>query len=181
MALLAGVAAALLLVTGCYSPDLRDCTVSCASSADCAGAQVCSSDHFCAASGMTCGHVSKPDDAAVDPSDGTPGAPPRDAAMPPHDAAAPIDAAIPIDAATEVALHLHVDGNGSLSFDAHSCTADCTYMVAIGVSITVLATPAPNQHLDKWTEGPCKGSHFLTCTFTPTVPVFAAVKFKGGD
>jgi len=34
---------------GCYSPELRDCAVSCASPDDCAPGQVCGSDAYCAA------------------------------------------------------------------------------------------------------------------------------------
>jgi hypothetical protein len=33
---------------GCYSPDLRDCTVQCSASTDCTGGQVCRDDGWCA-------------------------------------------------------------------------------------------------------------------------------------
>ncbi|HSN28352.1 MAG TPA: hypothetical protein VLT45_18835, partial [Kofleriaceae bacterium] len=67
MALLARTVAAAALLAGCYSPDLRDCTVSCASSADCAGAQVCNASHLCAAQDVACSTMtSTPHDAAID-------------------------------------------------------------------------------------------------------------------
>lgn len=181
MAVLARVAAALVVVAGCYSPDLRDCTVSCASSADCAGAQVCSRDHFCAAAGTTCASGQPVDaqlgegDAAVDARDG-------------HDAGIPIDARVPVDAAPPidapppaVDLHLHVDGHGSLTFVAGSCSMDCDYQVIVGVPVQIVAAPANREQLDRWTQGPCTGSQNTTCTVTPTAPLTVAARFKKAD
>jgi len=45
---------AVLAATGCYAPDLQDCTVSCGGSDECAGDQVCNRDGRCAAEGVSC-------------------------------------------------------------------------------------------------------------------------------
>lgn len=182
MAFLARVTAALVLVAGCYSPDLRDCTVSCASSADCAGAQVCSSNHFCAARGMTCAggppidaHIAT-GDAPTDARDGI-----HDAAVP-VDARPPVDAAPPIDAAPPtVQLHLHVDGHGAIFLGTFSCTADCNYQVIVGVPLSVTAVAGNNQRFDRWTQGPCLSSQNTSCSFTPTMPLTVAARFKKDD
>ena len=42
-------AVAALVLAGCYTPALRDCTVSCDAPGDCASGQVCGSDGMCAA------------------------------------------------------------------------------------------------------------------------------------
>ena len=183
MAFLVRGAAALAVVAGCYSPDLRNCTVSCESSGDCAGAQVCSSDHFCVAKGVTCTSV-------LPPSDGAPGdAGPIDDAhvSEPTDGAVPIDArmidaAPPIDAPPPtVQLHLHVDGHGALVFAAGNCTMDCNYQVLVGVPVTIYAVASANQSLDRWTQGPCNGSHAPSCTVTPTMPLTVAARFHKED
>jgi hypothetical protein len=179
MALLARAACAATLLAGCYSPDLRDCTVSCASSADCAGAQVCSADHLCAAKDIACSTMTTtttPQDAAqADSPD----------AHEPVDAARMIDAGRPpIDAPAPVALHLHVDGmGGTLSFGTFSCTDDCTYQVPYGQAITVAATANGNHSFVAWSQGPCTGSVAHTCTVTPTMPLTVAARFihGGGD
>jgi hypothetical protein len=164
-------AAALACLAACYSPDVRDCSITCASSADCAGAQVCGADHFCAIPEIagTCGRQ-RPDaggaDAARD--DG----PPPDAGVTP-----PADAALP-DAPVTGALHLTVMGHGALVAGSHTCTGDCTYQVPL-VTIDVVAVAMGDQVLDKWTEGPCAGSHAMTCTVTP--PVTVAAKFHKDD
>jgi hypothetical protein len=46
----------LAILSGCYSPDVRDCTVSCSSESDCAGGQVCNPQGYCADEGITCGN-----------------------------------------------------------------------------------------------------------------------------
>ncbi len=41
-------AALVAALAGCYSPDVKDCTVKCASPYDCGDGQVCGSDGMCA-------------------------------------------------------------------------------------------------------------------------------------
>lgn len=40
--------------SGCYAPDVRDCTITCTGPDDCAGDQSCNSAGLCAAEGVTC-------------------------------------------------------------------------------------------------------------------------------
>ena len=165
-------AVALACLAACYSPDVRDCSVTCASSADCAGAQVCGTDHFCAMPDIagTCARQQAMPDA------GSPADAARDADVtPPADAALP-DA--PPDAPATGALHLKVGGHGQLVAGGHTCTMDCTYQVPL-VTIDVVAVGMGDQVLDKWTEGPCVGSQSTTCTVTP--PVTVGAKFHKDD
>lgn len=50
------------VLAGCYSPDARDCTVTCAASSQCLTGQVCGTDGFCAAPKVA-GHCSTIDAA----------------------------------------------------------------------------------------------------------------------
>ena len=54
MDVLARVAIAIAIV-GCYAPDVSDCTLACATSADCADDQVCTADNLCASPSAACG------------------------------------------------------------------------------------------------------------------------------
>ena len=159
--------AALLAIAGCYSPDLRDCTVSCATSDDCAGSQVCGTDHFCAvpAKAGTCAS-SMMADAGLPATDATAAgdAPPADAEQP--------------DGPSLGALELVVMGHGQLVAGSHICSMDCTFMVALD-PIEVVAVGSADQTFEKWTVGPCVGSQSTTCTATP--PVTVGVKFHKAD
>jgi hypothetical protein len=48
-------AALLAALAGCYSPEVKDCSVMCESPYDCGGGQVCGSDGMCASSKLA-GH-----------------------------------------------------------------------------------------------------------------------------
>ena len=48
------LASVLAVLTGCYAPDLSDCTVTCSGADECAGDQVCNSSGLCAAEGAAC-------------------------------------------------------------------------------------------------------------------------------
>ncbi|HET9622508.1 MAG TPA: hypothetical protein VFP84_14145, partial [Kofleriaceae bacterium] len=77
----ASLTVALAAGGACYSPELHDCTLSCATSADCAGGQVCGADKLCAAPATAgrCEQLATAPDAGV-PHDAGPARP--DAATP---------------------------------------------------------------------------------------------------
>jgi len=164
-------AAALACLAACYSPDVRDCSVTCASSVDCAGAQVCGADHFCAMpeiAGTCARQQGMPDAGGTAP----------DAELPPDAGITPPADAAPPDAPATGTLHLKVGGHGQLVAGGHTCTMDCTFQVPL-VTLDVVAVGLGDQVLDKWTEGPCTGSHATTCTVTP--PVTVGAKFHRDD
>ena len=169
------VVLALALAPACYSPDLRDCAVTCESSADCAGAQVCGADHFCAAPAIagTCARLRR--DAGASGDVDAPGAAPDAPHGKPHDAPPPVDAP------PMAALHLHVDGHGALVAGVRTCTMDCTYAVPPGVPIDVDAVPASGQMFDSWTMGPCVGSTSTSCLVTPVGTITVGVRFRKTD
>ena len=173
MALLARAFAAATLLAGCYSPDLRDCTVSCASSADCAGSQLCNAEHMCAAKDVSCSTMTTMPIAASIAPDGT-----RTV-----DAPRAIDAPPPppIDAPAPVIVHLHVDGHGQLTTGTTSCQADCDVSVARGTPMNVLAQGLGDQVFKGWTQGPCVGSMLPSCALTPTANVTVGARFHKGD
>ena len=72
----------LTVLSSCYAPDLRDCTVTCSGASACSGGQICGADGYCAAPGVagTCS------------------------------AAHGVDAGL--DAAPRVVLHIQIMGNG---------------------------------------------------------------------
>lgn len=172
-----GLASFLLAGVGCYSPELRDCTVSCSTNADCASDLVCGGDHLCAAPEIagrcamqTDGGGSGRHDAGVDPRpDGKP------------------DAAPP-DAATHVTLDIKIDGEGRLSLvgigtcdKAPPQKGECTFVVPIGQLVTSTATAYPDSRFDKWTTAACASVPINTCSFTATTDTPLGVKFKKDD
>jgi len=175
-----GLVLAAMVVTGCYSPAIRDCTVSCAAPSDCASGQVCGADGLCAAPGVAgrCGAV-MPDAAP-----GYDAAPGNDAA-PPHDAGGS-DAASP-DAAVTVSLHVVISGTGSVVIaGVGTCSSqdaqhgDCTYEVALGVARTAHAVQVQqDQVFSRWQSLTCAGQG-ETCTFTPVVPTSIIARFDRG-
>lgn len=173
MAVLSRIAAVSLVVTtSCYSPELRDCAVSCASSSDCAPDQVCGTDRVCASPEIAGRCASRTSDAAVD----TPG----DAAADARSDAAPIDAAI--DAPAQLALQIEISNRGAVTVAGiGTCpfTAPlhiCTFAMPPGVLAQLVAEPDPDYRFDKWEAGPCVGED-ETCAFVPTLPV-TSVKAK---
>lgn len=177
MGVLAAALALAVALAGCYSPSLRDCTVSCAREGDCAQGQVCGSDGLCAA----------PDVAGR-----CAGAAPVDA-RPPElpDAPLPVDAGVAIDAApppdappANVALRIQIDGKGTVIVDGRSaCSSsgpqrgDCTFDVTRGVAITVRAVQFPgDQPFSSWTSATCRGSDPM-CTFTPMAATSLMARF----
>ena len=161
MGILGRAVALSIVVSACYSPDLRDCTVSCTAAGDCASGQVCGAAGFCAAPDVSCS-VS---DAGV---------PVRDAAD--RDAAAivVVDAApdAPPDAPTTSTLHVHIDGQGSVTVTGvGTCAAgppqqgDCNFSVLPNLPLIASASPYPDWRFDKWTSATCAMESSQTCTF----------------
>src|SRR5688500_10347444 len=127
----------------CYSPELRDCTIACASEADCAQGQICGADNLCAAPELA-GRCNMPGDAGLpNPSDGKP-----DAKMP--------DA--PPDTATHTAIAISIEGKGRITVDgigtcdeAGPQNGQCMFLVPLDKSVTVNATAYPDWGFDRWT------------------------------
>lgn len=150
--------AALAALAGCYSPSLRDCTVSCGSVSDCASGQVCGADGLCAAPELA-GRCA-PDASVID-------APP--------------------DAATTASLRVEIAGKGSVIVDGRgTCSSldpqrgKCMYDIAIGIAQRARATPIQvDQLFESWTSATCS-SQGAICTFTPTGATTITVKFGHG-
>lgn len=164
----------LAALPACYSPDVRDCTVSCATASDCAAGQVCGSDAFCAAPEVAGSCARRPDA----------GAPPdaidlSDAPRPPPDAA-------PDAPPRTVQLQLHVVGRGSVSSlvtgscDAGSGSADCVYAVPEDLPLTLHARAKNGWRFDGWRSSPCDDQPAL-CTLIPTAPTYVEAVFAEDD
>lgn len=167
------VALTAVLAGGCYSPELRDCTLTCSSASDCADGQLCGADHFCAAPEIA-GHCSSlPGDATG--SD-------RDAGV---DAPKIVDAAS--DAATHVALMISIEGQGRASVGSATCdqaapqNGMCVISVPINQPVTVAATGYPGWRFDKWTTAVCASVPITLCTFSPSAATPVGLKFKKED
>jgi hypothetical protein len=147
-----------LVLAGCYSPDARNCTVTCAAANDCINGQVCGSDHFCAAPDIA-GHCSAVD-AAVRPADAR------------HDAPADSD-----EGKDKVTLTLMIMGHGTVAVDSiTSCSGNCMVKVPAGVMRTLTATPDdPDKPLQMWMNA-CSGAA-PTCTLTPMADLQIGAKF----
>jgi uncharacterized protein (DUF779 family) len=166
---LAVLAAAL---SACYSPSLRDCTVTCAAAGDCASGQLCGSDHLCAAPEVAgqCGRLGLDAGEIVD-------------ARTPVDASG-VDAGP--DAALRVTIHLHVDrggfvmlGSGGSCDGSGPTNGDCMLSAPRGVPNTLQATEHANAMFDKWTGGPCDHQGAL-CLLTPEMNLDIHARFQGG-
>lgn len=160
-----------LAVTACYSPDLRDCTLTCSSAADCAADQVCGSDHFCAAPDVAGRCSTLPSDA---------GPPDRDAGI--GDASLP-DARP--DAPTQAVLTIDIAGKGQITMlGVGTCDSgepqngSCTFVVPIDALVTAQATGWSDWWFERWTTAPCATTVIPTCTFIASGPRTVGVKFK---
>jgi len=156
----------LSLIPACYSPDLRDCTVSCVGAADCAGGQVCSAEHYCAASGVSCAMQAPPHDA------------PRADMMMELDAPPPP----PIDAPPATGdLHVRIMDKGDVAVSGvATCDHDCTYTVLLGGELELVAQPGDGRRFERW-SGACDGDD-VTCVLVPTQPLTeVSAKFRKDD
>ncbi len=167
MGVLGVAAAAGLALAGCYSPSLRDCTVSCGSAGDCATGQVCGADGLCA-SPEVAGHCRAVVDAGT-----TDAAPPRDA--------------LP-DAGRTVRLTVQIMGKGSVAVQgAGTCSSldpdhgNCMYDVVAGVPLTAQANPIDGSDVfTMWSSFPCAGQG-ARCVFTPVAATMIAARFGHTD
>ena len=172
---LLGPAAAALVLAGCYSPAVRDCTVSCDGPGDCTSGQVCGQDGMCAAPEVA-GRC-----AMLAPDAGTDAQPPRDAGTP-RDAAPGPDAGP--DAMPMVRLTVQIMGRGSVVLDGSTtCSSEapqkgmCSYDVVAGVTITAQATPILlDQLFTRWTSAVCAGQG-ARCTFSPDAATTISARF----
>ncbi|CAN5772929.1 hypothetical protein BH11MYX2_BH11MYX2_39550 [soil metagenome] len=154
----------------CYSPDLRDCVVQCASSSDCAGDQTCSAG-WCTGSD-SCSATTGPDGDVANHNDG---GPPVDASQDaPPDASAP-DAMIPVTVTLTVSMMgpkgtIRVTGVG----DCLEEDAPCVFHITPGLhSFEAIAGDKP---FESWTSTLCQGQD-ETCTATVTGDATLSAKF----
>ena len=152
------VAVAAIGLAACYSPSLRDCTVTCSAATDCARGQVCGNDGLCAAPDVA-DHCT---DVIAD---------------------AGIDARPPVDAVARVNLHVHIDGEGDVELGAMSCKSgapqngNCDFSVVANVSLTLDAVDLTDHVFEKWTAGPCIGQVVRTCAFAPIAATDVGAKW----
>jgi hypothetical protein len=152
---------AVVVLAGCYTPELRDCTVTCASAADCAGDQVCGRDAYCAAPEL----AGRCADLGTNP----------DASLPAPDASTPPDAG-PMPAM----LKVEISGMGRVDVPGHpTCViSPCFYLVAVGQQLALTASPEDDFRFDKWEGAPCANQP-AACTATAVAPVTAVkARFK---
>jgi hypothetical protein len=164
----AGVALVAASAAGCYEPELRDCTLTCSEASDCAGGQVCGSDHFCAAPAIAGRCSSLPGDAGSNGRDGGVDPPKMDAR---------VDA--PPDAPTHVTLTISIEGQGIGTCDeAAPQNGQCAFDVPINALVTVQAQSYSDWHFEKWTTVACITVPIASCTFYASVSTPVGVKFK---
>jgi hypothetical protein len=174
------LAAALTIAlpgAGCYAPELRDCTVVCASQEDCASGQICGADQFCAAPELAGRCSSLPADA---------GARDRDAGGDDGNVDARPDAARP-DAPVMVPLHLKIDGEGRVLVSGQeTCEkagpqrGDCTYQLPLGLAVTLAAQPYNDSRFERWNGAPCN-QQGETCSFIASAAADVHARFKKED
>ncbi len=167
MAVLRALVASTALLAGCYSPQLRDCVVACASADDCGPGQVCGSDGRCAVPEVagSCSSIAPLPDAGLDT--------PADAAidMPPD---GPPLALLVVQIAGKGLVT--VAGVGTCNYMAPAHT--CTFPVVANTQVQLVASGLEDDRFEKWQSINCTGQG-ATCTTTVVAPsTTAAVKFS---
>ncbi len=158
-----------LTLVGCYSPDLADCTVTCAADTDCGGGQTCNGGQ-CAREGLSCATGAGTDaDIAMPPDAMADSAPLRPDAASQLDPDAPVaepDAPPPPPTTT---LRVKVKDHGRVTPGGLvPCTDEqdeCIYTVEVGEPITLTAMPQGNRVFEKWEEA-CEGQPTPICVIT---------------
>jgi hypothetical protein len=162
------IAVTALALGACYSPELRDCAVACATSEDCGPGQLCGADRWCAGSAM----------AGRCDTEGTN----VDAAVGSDAAASSADAAIDAAPTATIQLVVQISGHGIVTIAGIGSCADtapghqCMFAVTVGVPRQLVAAGTGNDAFDKW-MGAC-GAQGATCTLTPLAAATTQAKFK---
>lgn len=140
----------IAILSGCYAPEVRDCTVTCSGASDCATGQVCGREGYCVAEGGgACG-------AAVD---------------------AAVDAAPTVMLRVMVMGNGQVDVMGVGSCGA-SGVPDCMFQVPKNGRVMATAvTRDPGKPFDKWTSVTCTGQG-AQCEFTAFLSTTITAKFR---
>jgi hypothetical protein len=138
--------AAVILLAGCYAPEAPDCAIACTANSDCITSQACTTNHLCAAAGVTCGALAIADGRVATDADEGPGV---------------------------TAIKLGVSGAGSVRASTGDQCANpakapivCSFQAPSGQELTLTATPSPSSTFKAWT-GACTGQA-LICHTTPT-------------
>jgi hypothetical protein len=151
----ARIAIVLVGVAGCYSPDVSDCTLPCATSADCVENQVCGADKTCASPMVSCSDGGSSGDSSVD---AMPMSPPPPPAM--------------------VPVTVTITGTGDVMIGATNCmSTSCTFQLAQGMPATAMAMAKNGDMFTSWTSTVCAAQP-MNCMFTPTEPTEIAVLFS---
>ncbi len=147
-------AATVVLLAGCYAPDVRDCTITCGAADECADDQVCNADGYCAADGVQCPRGGGGGGGAVDGG---------------------VDAPV-----GSLQLNVRVDGTGRLDIDGvgECAKRECTFTVERR-PLTIRAVETdPRKPFEKWTTPNCAGQP-TTCTYQPQMGMTTVgAKFK---
>ncbi len=138
-------------LAGCFSPDLRDCTVTCAGTDECGGDQICAGG-FCRAEGATC--QGSGSGSGSDP--------------------APTKVTLRVDVTGEGKVV--VAGVGTCS-TADPNEGHCSFMVPQGAHIQLDAMRLEDTDFDRWTTSNCEG-HDPSCMLTLTTETFVGAKFR---
>jgi len=151
MALLKIFLVMLVLISGCYSPDIDDCSVTCTTDNECAGDQVCTAQGLCAGAASAC-----EDNSAVD------------GGVTPH----MIALQVKVDGDGKVSI----DGIGDCEPSGSGPMGDtCMMQIAAGpVTITAIAADKP---FERWTSLICAGQD-ASCHVTLTVNATVGAKFR---
>lgn len=168
MAVLTRIAALVALLSGCYSPRLRDCVVTCTTGDDCGPNQICGADGRCAAPDVagSCSTTAELPDAGVQVA--------PDARM--------IDA--PLDSQPLASLVVQIAGKGTVtvtgigSCNSNAASHACTFPVTANTTVELVATGLSGDDFDRWQSAACAGQD-ETCTTTVASPsTTVAAKFS---
>jgi len=145
------VAIAILAAGGCYAPDLRDCTVTCGASDECADGQACNPQGFCTAEGVTC--MAGSGGATVD---------------------APSATRITLRVQVMGTGKVVVDGVGECA------DSECTWEVPTALLRFTAQQLEAGKPFERWTTTNCGGGQVTqpSCVFTAAASTTVGAKFK---